>query len=268
VGFAFKIISRLQYCFRSPLRLFHFAFTREMALACMINFFRKIPRFETLFNLIKQLGFYAVVSLAGALLFLWFFVELTENLLQNEFTNLDSSFGNWVHSFANPLLDTVFTLFTSLGNALGIVILTLVTVGIFVWRKYYFYGWLLLLVVGGGVVINQAMKFLFRRSRPQMWTSVIERPDSFSFPSGHATVAFCYFGLLLWLGLKFFKRNTLRLGWTLLMLLLIFMIGLSRIYLGVHYLTDVIGGYLSGGFWLLALLGSTAIYRQLRRNDK
>jgi undecaprenyl-diphosphatase len=112
------------------------------------------------------------------------------------------------------------------------------------------------------LVINQAMKVLFRRPRPQMWSSVIDRPDSFSFPSGHATVAFCYFGLLLWIGLKYFKRTTLRLTWALLMLFLIFMIGLSRIYLGVHYLTDVIGGYLSGGFWLLALLGSTHIYKR------
>ncbi|NWJ45313.1 MAG: phosphatase PAP2 family protein [Chloroflexi bacterium] len=234
----------------------------------IIKFLRKLPWFETLFNLIKHLGLYAVSALAGALIFLWCFGELTENLLENEFTNLDSDFGNWVHSFANPLLDTIFTLFTSLGNALGIVILTLVTVGIFVWRKYYFYSWLLLLTVGGGLILNQAMKFLFRRPRPQMWTSVIERPDSFSFPSGHATVAFCYFGLLLWIGLKYFKRTTLRLAWALLMLILIFMIGLSRIYLGVHYLTDVIGGYLSGGFWLLALLGSTSIYRQVRRNGK
>ncbi len=199
------------------------------------------PWFELLLKLLKQIGLKALTGLFVALLFLWLFEELTENLLENEFENLDTSFGNWVHSYANPLLDLGFTIFTSLGNTLGILGITIVTFGILIWRRYHMDGWLLLLAVGGGIIINQAMKVLFQRPRPQLWTSVIERPDSFSFPSGHATVAMCYFGLLLWLGLGFFKRPVARIGWSILMLFIIFMIGLSRIYLGVHYLTDVVG---------------------------
>jgi undecaprenyl-diphosphatase len=231
----------------------------------MKDYLKYNPWFEALLKLLKQIGLKVLIGLAIALLFLWLFVELSENLLENEFQQLDENFGNWVHSYSSPVLDQVFNFFTSLGNALGIIGITLVTFGLLIWRRHYNYGWLLLLAVGGGIIINQTMKVLFQRPRPQLWTQVIERPDSFSFPSGHATVAMCYFGVLLWLGIRFFRRPPAKVAWSILILFIIFMIGLSRIYLGVHYLTDVAGGYLSGGFWLLMLLNGSQVYLRLKK---
>jgi len=65
---------------------------------------------------------------------------------------------------------------------------------------------------------------------------------------------------MLWLGLKYMKPGPLRLAWTTLMVLLILLIGLSRIYLGAHFLSDVLAGYLSGGIWLLAVLSGASIF--------
>jgi undecaprenyl-diphosphatase len=107
------------------------------------------------------------------------------------------------------------------------------------------------------------LKFFFQRPRPQLWISREPRLGTFSFPSGHATVSFCFCGGLSWVGYKFIKSPLALTAWFLAMLLFIFMVGLSRVYRGVHYLTDVVGGYLSGGFWLALLLSGVSIYDRL-----
>ncbi len=216
-----------------------------------------------LLALLRQTGVYIVVGLGGALLLLYLFAELTEDLFRNQFTSLDDNFELWVHSFANPGFDLIFNFFTTLGGGLGVPLLTGLPFLFLLWKRHFFSAIMLLLAVLGGLLINFVLKQLFQRPRPDLWESAFARPTSFSFPSGHATVSLCLFGMLTWIFFHLLKSRGLKIFLAALMAFTIFMVGLSRVYFGVHYPTDVIGGYLSGGFWLTLLISGDTIFTKL-----
>ncbi|MBU1613162.1 phosphatase PAP2 family protein, partial [Patescibacteria group bacterium] len=102
--------------------------------------------------------------------------------------------------------------------------------------------------VGGSAVCVYILKLLITRPRPTAIPVYIE--DSFSFPSGHATVAVALYGFLLYFCVKNIANKLWRWISITALFLVIFLLGFSRIYLGVHYFSDVIGGFLLGGIWL------------------
>lgn len=218
----------------------------------------------TLVEIIQQLGWLALGGLVAAVAMLALFAELTEDIFSNEFNNLDKSIELGVHSWANPWLDSIFNFFSTIGGVIGVIVITGLIFGLLAWRRHFATACVLIIAVAGGAIINFGLKQLFQRPRPHFWISNTEPPSSFSFPSGHATMALCLFGALTWVGLKFIRQPLWRLSWSILMLFLIGVIGLSRIYLGVHYPTDIAGGYLSGSIWLVVLLSGRDIYKRLR----
>ncbi len=222
---------------------------------------------KTLQGILTRIGWVALAGFIGALVLLFLFAELSEEVFKNESASLDKNVGLWSHSFSNPALDFIFNFFTLMGGIPGITALTILTFAVLVLHKNYFSAWILALAVGGGVAINQVLKLLFHRTRPDLW-DIYGRPTTYSFPSGHATVSLCYFGILAWLGYRVLERPLARAGWLILMLLFPLLIGLSRIYLGVHYFTDIIGGYLAAGFWLLVLLNGFGIYQRIQKAKK
>lgn len=217
-----------------------------------------------LLTLLRQTGVYIVVGLGGALLLLYLFSELTEDLLRNEFSSLDNNFELWIHGFANPVFDFIFNVFTTLGGGWGMSILTTLSFVVLILMRHYFSAIMVVLAVGGGLLINFVLKNLFQRPRPELWESTFARPTSFSFPSGHSTLSLCLFGILIWVFFHLLKSLNLKILLAILLVFTIIMVGLSRIYFGVHYPTDVVGGYLSGGFWLALLVSGDAIFTQMR----
>jgi membrane-associated phospholipid phosphatase len=224
---------------------------------------KKHSFWSVLLALLRQTGVYIVVGLGGALLLLYLFAELTEDLLRNEFTSLDDNVELWVHSLANPVFDLIFNFFTTLGGAWGITVLTAVPFLLLLWKRHFYSGIMLALSVLGGLLINFVLKELFQRPRPELWESTFARPTSFSFPSGHATLSLCLFGMYTWIFFHLLKSWRLKIFLAILMAFTILMIGLSRIYFGVHYPTDVVGGYLSGGFWLSLIVSGDAIFTRM-----
>ncbi len=218
-----------------------------------------------LLKLLQEIGLFVLAGFVGAILLLWFFAQLADEVFENEFSKLDSNILLALHRAASPALDLIFGFFTNMGSIAGVFILTAITFGILLWTKHLASGWLILIVVGGGVMLNQVLKFFFQRPRPELWAITGVRPTTFSFPSGHATASLCYFGVLIWLGFRFLKSPLTKTGWTILMVFIIAMVGVSRMYFGVHYPTDVLAGYISGSFWLIAVLSSKSLYTQLRR---
>ncbi len=219
-------------------------------------------------NLIKQIGGFALAGLLGAIALLWLFAVLTEEVFDKEFSNFDNNFELGVHRLANPTLDFIFNFFTTIGGIAGIVILTVLTFGLLAVQKHFRSAWVLAIVVGGGVLINQVLKLLFHRPRPELWDIVSPRPNTFSFPSGHATASLCYFGCLIWLGWRFIQPQLWRTLWTILMVVAILLVGLSRVYFGVHYPTDVLAGWISGSFWLITVLSGVTIYENLHHSGQ
>ena len=105
---------------------------------------------------------------------------------------------------------------------------------------------MLVLFMAGAVVLESGLKVFFQRVRPEAFFGVL--PTSFSFPSGHALLSLCFYGALAGFLPAYWRRSARAASW-LAAILLVSGIGLSRIYLGVHHATDVVGGYLVALCW-------------------
>lgn len=143
---------------------------------------------------------------------------------------------------------------TSLGSTTVIVILGLITF-VLIWKK-----WSkkearrLLLITLGGVILNNLLKIIIKRPRPLIAPLVSE--SSYSFPSGHAMNATIFYLLIAFYIYKFFGKKKYK--WILIssLICLVLLIGFSRLYLGVHYPSDVVAGILIGVLWLVIVIKS------------
>lgn len=216
------------------------------------------PRLSPLLSLVWVGGF------AIAAFCVWGFFEIAERVFVEQTTEFDTAILQTIYKLHTPLLNQIMTGITFLGNGSTLIYLSCF-VGIFllVSRKFAS-AFTLIIVTSGGIGLNIWLKNVFGRVRPALWERIVD-VNSFSFPSGHAMVSlvvYGYLGYLLianfhsWSGLIFF-----------LTALLILAIGFSRLYLGVHWLTDVIAGYAAGLVWLISCILSVEILQFLFRRE-
>jgi undecaprenyl-diphosphatase len=169
-----------------------------------------------------------------------------------------------LHERATPTLTAFFLVVTALGSLETIGLLGLVVAVIFGVRRQWLNLGTWLAALAGGLVLNEILKELFARPRPYFEHPLVLE-TSYSFPSGHATMSLIVYGMLAYfcvLALRTWRaRTAVIFGASLLVLL----IGFSRIYLGVHYFSDVVAGFASGGIWLSALITGS---ETLRRRSK
>ncbi len=102
--------------------------------------------------------------------------------------------------------------------------------------------------LAGALVLNQVLKFIVQRPRPEGFRLIAE--TGYSFPSGHSMISMAFFGLLVWLIWKYGRNRSLARVWCVLLSIVIVMVGVSRIYLGVHYASDVLAGFCVSLIWL------------------
>ncbi|MDQ4107027.1 MAG: phosphatase PAP2 family protein [Actinomycetota bacterium] len=218
---------------------------------------RKISRHLSLaITLELAAGF--VISLGA----LWAFAELAEVVFEGETRQLDTAVLLWIHSTFPGWLDTPMRLVTSLGYPWVAVPLLLLAVYIFYRNDLRFSAALLLISVPGAAVLSTVLKGLFERARPELFDSGYEAPF-YSFPSGHAVTAVSFYGVLTLLvawRLEGWSRWVAVVAGTLLMLL----VGFSRLYLGVHYPSDILAGYLAATLWVGTVGMALTLWRSLR----
>jgi undecaprenyl-diphosphatase len=152
---------------------------------------------------------------------------------------------------------------TAFGSIEAIALLGVVVAGFLAWRRWWLYLGTWLAAVGGSAVLAQLLKGLFARPRP-----FFEHPllieTSYSFPSGHAMESLVVYGMLAYFAVLALKTWRARTAVVFGAALLVLLIGLSRMYLGVHYFSDVVAGYAAGGVWLSALITGVEIVRRGR----
>ena len=141
-------------------------------------------------------------------------------------------------------ITSVLKVITELG---GVAFIVLAGVLIFMFCKKI--RWFVTFDLVGVTVINQAIKDIVRRPRPNVLRLVEE--DGYSFPSGHSMVSMAFYGIIIYLVYKNVTNKYLKWSLITLLSLLILSIGFSRIYVGVHYFTDVVGGFLLGLAYLI-----------------
>ncbi len=149
----------------------------------------------------------------------------------------DSAVYNFVISFRCDTLDNFFKTVTKFGNTLSIV--GVVCLFVLIFRNKYS----LLLVIStlDSVILNTIIKHVVRRDRPSVLRLISQ--GGYSFPSGHAMISVCVYGFLLYLAFSKIKNKYLKYISSFLLFMLIISIGLSRIYVGVHYASDILAGY-------------------------
>ena len=212
-------------------------------------------------DVVKNSWFIAIIAIVGAILLIFLFGLLADAVFDKSLTNPDHNIALWSYSLASAPLTFFLNVITEIGSPVGTGILTVITFGLLIWRKHYSLAWLLIILMVGSVILNESLKLIFRRTRPDLLPGG-QHLSSYSFPSGHATGSICFYGFLIWLSFHFIKIPWLK--WLAIAgaVLMILLIGFSRIYLGVHYPTDVLGGYLSGGSLLIIFMTAYSFYRK------
>jgi undecaprenyl-diphosphatase len=193
-----------------------------------------------------------VVGLALALGALILFGWLADEMLEGDTLRFDEHVRSVVHAHAFDSLTSAMRFFSLTGSPGTMAILSVAVFALF-WRA----GWvraaiLLAITLGGAALLDIVLKLSFRRLRPAPYFN-FPAPNSYSFPSGHALFSFCLFGTLASLLSARLRSGMLRAMVWIVAVMLIALIGFSRIYLGVHYPTDVIGGYIAAFVWVSAV---------------
>jgi len=203
-----------------------------------------------------------LVSLVIAVLAIFLFAWLAENVAAQHTVKFDSSVRAAVHSFASPALTRLMFAISFMGAG-GLAASALVAFALFrhfQWRRAAIW---LVVTLAGALVLELTLKFAFHRPRPVPFYGPI--PRTYSFPSGHSLVSFCFYGVLAGLLTGRVRSMSARVLIWLIAALLVLSIGLSRIYLGVHYPSDVIAGYLTGTIWAATMVALDRVRRR-RKN--
>ncbi|MBW4442114.1 MAG: phosphatase PAP2 family protein [Plectolyngbya sp. WJT66-NPBG17] len=203
----------------------------------------------------------SAVRLAGlvtATIALWGFAELAETVMRDQTQAFDTNILLAVQKLQAPWLTPIMLFITDIGDPTVLLVVGTIMSVVLLLRHQKSEAMTIALGGFGALGLNLLLKRLFERSRPALWSRVVE-VKFYSFPSGHAMLSIVMYGLLGYLlATRYPKYRNLII---LFMSLVIGLIGFSRMYLGVHWPTDIIAGYAAGFVWLMTCVLSLEIWR-------
>lgn len=195
------------------------------------------------------------------LIFLAIFIGL--NMLLINKTSIFSSIDNWFINFktehlVNDIVTSLMTAITYVGSWGSYIFI--LAISFILLRKKVSIPFFMTCAVGGTGIINKVIKHIIKRSRPE--TALVAIPDSYSFPSGHTMCAFLFYLYLIYLVRKYIKDKKMKNVLTVILAIIPILIGYSRIYLGVHFFTDVCAGAFVGIVTLFPFIKITKTIRK------
>lgn len=203
-------------------------------------------------NIKRSWEFLSLSLIAGmfaAIGSLLFFAWLSDEVLRGETQHFDLVTRAAVHQFASPTLTATMRGISFTGST---VFLTIASIAMFMWfmsRQWRRDAWLFGVTMLGAAILNTTLKLTFHRPRPVPFFN-LTAPESYSFPSGHSLASFCFFGALASILTARISNAPVNLVTWVFSATMVLLIGLSRIYLGVHYTTDVLAGYTAAFIWI------------------
>jgi len=211
------------------------------------------------------LGLQLTIGIACIIAGAWLFGGITEDILHGDpLVQLDLTISQFLHAHTEQPFTLAMMIVSLAGSAL--ILIASLGLGIyFAWHRRWQECSLLVIAVGGGELLNLALKAFFARQRPSFSDPLLTL-TTYSFPSGHAMASMIFYGLLVYL---IVKRT---LSWRMCVFVvitgavLILLIGFSRMYLGLHYLSDVLGGYAAGLVWLAFTITGVETFQHSRRH--
>ncbi|TXH60676.1 MAG: phosphatase PAP2 family protein [Bacteroidia bacterium] len=208
-----------------------------------------------------------VLGTAVTLFVLYLFLQISDEVLDQDINLIDSQISQFIYTLRTPELTKVMFFFTYLASPFILIVGSVISASIIAfYRKKD--ALIYLCILFSAVLVNGYLKYFFQRPRPTLDALIHE--NSYSFPSGHAMNGFMFYSLLAY----FIYRETENLKLTFIITLIcgfiILMIGISRVYLGVHYPSDVIAGYLAGFIWLAfaIIFEKVIIFKRLKHAKK
>jgi membrane-associated phospholipid phosphatase len=203
-------------------------------------------------RLLEFISLSLLLGLAAAIASLVFFGWLADEVLEGETRHFDDVTRAAVHTLASPALTTAMRGISFLGSTLFLTAATILVVAWFALRKWGREAKLFAITMIGASLLNTTLKLAFKRPRPVPFFDLTP-PETYSFPSGHSLASCCFFaGLAAILSGRVKSRRTRTIIWIAAAVMFL-LIGLSRIYLGVHYTTDVIAGFAAALIWILVI---------------
>ena len=199
-------------------------------------------------------GGFLGLQLTGSIVVLiaatWLFAAIAEDVVTGDrITIIDARFSEWLHNHGGRTL-TQFMLLVSDVHATLPVLLATAGVCSYLWiRRLRFWVLTFVISVGGGSLLNVLLKVIFHRPRPYFENPILIL-KSYSFPSGHTLMAAVFYGTLCALIVSRTRNWKWRAAATVGAITLIALVGFSRIYLGAHYLSDVVAAMLEGVAWV------------------
>lgn len=198
--------------------------------------------------LTAQLLISLVITIAGLAVFAQLADWVTDKAA---ITDLDLRFDNAIHAQASPLGVTIAKAVSFVGGPVAMTVLMIAGAIYLLTRReiLFLYGWLVAFIGGGA--LDWAVKTIFRRDRPT-FTNAFVHAAGYSFPSGHSMGSLIGYGMLAYLIAHSIRRRRIDLTVAICAGVLVLAIGFSRLYLGAHYLSDVLAGFAAGIVWLAA----------------
>lgn len=177
-----------------------------------------------------------------------FFIFITTLVIFNKINFIDSSVYNFLISFKNDSLTNFFRFITKFSNVAFLVIFVLIVLLILRNKDAVFVIFNLIFLR----LLNYVIKIIIKRDRPNILRLI--KIGEYSFPSGHAMISMGVYGYLIYLIYKKVKNTYIKYLGIIILSLLIILIGISRIYLGVHYFSDVVAGYTLSLIYLIIFI--------------
>ena len=191
---------------------------------------------------VKRIGEFIKKNLKWILLFLCtiIFLDLVEDVFEKEIMKLDIITYKFISTYLiSDFITPIAKVITNLGGAISLISITIILLVVLKNKKIGIAVMINLLI---STVLNIILKNIVQRPRPNEFRLITE--TGYSFPSGHSMVSMAFYGYLIYLIYKYVKNKYVKWISIGVLSLLICSIGISRIYLGVHYTSDVLGGFL------------------------
>lgn len=220
-----------------------YIFYKERALF----FLQTVRRIPILLMLGLEIGIGIVTSLFTSLLFF----KMTDSILDKDGFGFDMQIITFLYNLRTPLLTSIMKSISFIGMD-GIIFFSIIIPVIFYLKRRRHEAILFTIMIVMGAVIDFLLKLITQRPRPTFAPLVIEH--SFSFPSGHSMNSFIFFTTVAYFIYHFTHKKKISLLAFLVSAIIILVVGISRIYLGVHYPSDVLGGYLAGLLWMASFI--------------
>lgn len=189
-------------------------------------------------------------------------LAIVEDIFDEEIIKFDMEGYKLISNIINPTVTKIAIIITSLGSAIVVCSLTLIAF-IVIKNKKISFSILLNLIIA--TFLNLFLKNIIKRQRPEGFRLITE--TGYSFPSGHSMIGMAFYGFIIYLIIKYLKNKKIKIITITLISILIILIGLSRIYLGVHYTSDVLAGFIISICYLIIYTSFVKKYILERGNE-